>query len=76
MIVPKRLFGSKKPISIENFTDKDVNNNIIEDIEEMNVEILLLNTLIITAVKVQTVIENFIKKTKTIPAYFVSLKQR
>ena len=30
-------------------------------IEEMNVEILLINTLMITAVKVQTVIENFIK---------------
>ena len=30
-------------------------------VEGMNVEFLLLNTLIINAVKVQTVIENFIK---------------
>ena len=61
VIVPKRLFGRKKPVSIEDFKDRNINNNINEDIEEMNVEILLINTLMITAVKIQTVIENFIK---------------
>ena len=71
MIVPKTLFGSKKPISIENFKDRNINNNINEDIEEMNVEILLINTLMITAVKVQTVIENFIKN-KDYTGIFVS----
>ena len=35
----------------------------------MNVEILLLNTLIITAVKVQTVIDKFIKN-KTYTSIF------
>ena len=62
VIIPKRLFGNKKSRPIVNPTDKYPNNNITEDIEEMNVEILLLNTLIITAVKIQTEIENFIKK--------------
>ena len=45
-IVPKRLFR-KRLRSVENG-----NNNTYEDIEEMNVGILLINTLVITAIKV------------------------
>ena len=47
---PKRLFGRE-----DNLSSIDI------ELEETNVEFLLLNTLIINAVKVQTVLENFIK---------------
>ena len=50
-IVPKRLFT----------LEEDGIDNTCVDVEKMNVELLLINTLMITAVKVQTVIENFIK---------------
>ena len=47
---PKRLFGRE-----DNLSSIDI------ELEETNVEFLLLNTLIINVVKVQTVLENFIK---------------
>ena len=57
------MFG-RKLIFKESFEDRNKYNNINRDIKEMNVEILLLNTLVITAVKVQTAIEKFIKDKK------------
>ena len=54
-IKPKKLFDKVE-------THRVVDSNRIKTgAEGMNVEFLLLNTLIINAVKVQTVIENFIK---------------
>ena len=47
---PKRLFGRVNNLS-----------SIDAELEDINLEFLLLNTLIINAVKVQTVLENFIK---------------
>ena len=49
-MIPKRLFNKENDPSSINM-----------GMEEINVEFLLLNTLIINAVKVQTVLENFIK---------------
>ena len=50
-------------------------NKINNNIEEMNLEILLLNTLIISAVKVQTVIDKFMKnKTYTSIFCFTEIK--
>ena len=45
-------------------------NKINSDIEEMNLEILLLNTRIVSVIKVQTVIDKFMKKKRT-PVYSV-----
>ena len=44
-----------------NFKIRDIIHNINEVIEEMDVEILLINTLTITANKVQIVINNFLQ---------------
>ena len=54
-IRPKRLFDKVEAHRVVDSARTQIGA------EGMNVEILLLNTLIITAVKVQTVIEDFIK---------------
>ena len=53
-IIPRRLFSKN--------TQEDIELDRIDvRLEEMNVELLLINSLMINAVKVQMVIENFIK---------------
>ena len=72
-IKPKKLFEinttKRKVIYKESFEERNIMNKINNDIEEMNLEILLLNTLIISAVKVQTVIDKFMKN-KTYTSIF------
>ena len=51
-IEPKKLFGNSRKINKVSYEDKNINNNINMDVEDINMEILLLNTLTITAVKV------------------------
>jgi len=64
-IIPKRLFRRQYK-ETESFEKRNKDNKINNDIESMNLEILLLNTLIISAVKVQTVVNQFmIDKTYT-----------
>ena len=62
-IIPKKLFRIS-PIRNHNkinesYEKRNQDNKINFDIESMNLEILLINTLIISAVKVQTVINQF-----------------
>ena len=53
-LLPKKLFKVT-----DSYGKRNQDNKINSDIEGMNLEILLLNTLIISAVKVQTVINQF-----------------
>ena len=68
---PKRIFGTDNETNRENknksekvelkYRDRNLKNKINMEIEKMNLEILLLNTLTITALKVQTVINKFLE---------------
>ena len=74
-IQPKKLFDSRRIIYKESYEERNKNNNINKDIEDINMEILLLNTLTITGVKVQTLVEKFIKdKTYTSIFGFTEIK--
>ena len=68
-IIPKRLFDKVEAPRVVDPDRPQIG------VEGMNVEILLLNTLIITAVKVQTVIEYFIKG-KDYTTIFCLLRRR
>ena len=64
-VLPKKLSYLKdylrKKRKKTSFEDRNKNHKINNDIEEMNVEILLVNTLTITANKVQMVINEFLQ---------------
>ena len=59
----------RKNVHKESPEDRNRINKINNDIEEMNLEILLINTRIISVIKVQTVIDNFMKN-KTYTSIF------
>ena len=61
-IIPKRLFKKQLNKNVISHKDRNEKHKINNDIEEMNLEILLVNTLTITATKVQTVIEDFMQE--------------
>ena len=67
---PKRMLLRKEPNNSENkkrakiedekYKNRNIDNNINQDIGKIDLEILLLNTLIITDLKVQTITNRFI----------------
>ena len=69
-IRPKRIFrengnnkdNRKKPEKVDTrYRDRNLENKINLDIGKMNLEILLMNTLMIIVWKVQTVIDQFMR---------------
>merc|ERR1711942_3731 len=59
IIYPRKLFKEKKKII--NFEQRNRDHKINIEVEEMDLEILLLNTLTITANKVQEIINEFLQ---------------
>ena len=74
-VIPRVLFKNKPKKKAISHAERNKKLKINKDIEEMNLEILLLNTLTITATKVQTVINEFMQD-DFCTNIFVSLKQR
>ena len=56
--IEKRI---KEEMTAQKYRDRNMKNNIHMEMEKMNLEFLLLNTLTLTTTKVQTVINEFMK---------------
>merc|ERR1712082_69024 len=61
-IIPKRLFKKQTHKKVISHDERNEKHMINKDVEEINLEILLVNTLTITATKVQTVVEEFMQE--------------